>query len=122
MSTLLISMLGGAAEGEERRGHQTAQFRLPGGERIVKTSHLGIELARALQCDKLHLVGTPGAYFDRLLDLLPNSECEAPVKETAPLIQEPKPADEAPPGPDNDADASAPAEGEAPAPVLFLEH
>ncbi|NRA97480.1 MAG: hypothetical protein HRU14_14885 [Planctomycetes bacterium] len=121
MSTLLISMLGGAAEGEERRGHQAARFRLPGGERIVETSHLGIELARALQCDKLHLVGTPGAYFDRLLDLLPNSECEAPVKETAPLIQEPKPADEAPPGPDNDADASAPAEGEAPAPEAEAE-
>ncbi|MAB90719.1 MAG: hypothetical protein CMJ90_14855, partial [Planctomycetes bacterium] len=106
-------MLGGAGEGEERRGHQTARFRLPGGDRIVETSHLGIELARALQCDKLHLVGTPGAYFDRLLDLLPNSECEAPVKETAPLIQEAVAPDaEAEQAPDAEAEQAPDAEAE----------
>ena len=92
MSNLLIAMLGGAAEGEQRHGHRAARFRLPAGERIVETTNLGIELARALQCDKLHLVGTPGAYFDRLLDLLPNSEQEAPVKETAPVIAKEEPA------------------------------
>lgn len=109
MSTLLISMLGGA-DGDARH----ARFRLPGGERIVETSFLGIELARALQCDKLHIVGTPDAHFDRLLELLPNSEREAPVKETAPTGTKPEaeaksaPAEEA-----KDADALAEAPTEA---------
>ncbi|MAG56293.1 MAG: hypothetical protein CMJ83_08390 [Planctomycetes bacterium] len=109
MGTLLISMLGGAAEDEERRGHQSARFRLPGGERIVETTHLGIELAGALQADKLHLVGTTWAYFDRLLDLLPEAARNEPVAETAPPPKEKPDAAEAPTAEDTSTTEEAPA-------------
>lgn len=81
MTTLLITTLGSAGRDDDRQGHRSARYRLPGGERIVETTHLGLELARALQASKLCFVGTTTAYFDRLADLLPPEMAAAPVSE-----------------------------------------
>ena len=102
MTTLLITTLGSAGHDDSQRGHLTARYRLPGGERIVETQHLGLELARALRASKLCFVGTTAAFFDRLTDLLPAESAAAPVSEvdesaTQEAVNEPEqaaPADE----------------------------
>lgn len=93
MSSLLISMLGGAPPGEERPGHKTATFRLPGAGRIVETSNLGVELACAMKVSRLVLVGTSSAYFEKLVELLDASDQEAPVPEAQAQDVAPPPAE-----------------------------
>jgi len=91
MRTLLISMLGGSAPGTDRPGHPLATYRLPGGERNVQTRHLGVDLAQALGVQTLCLVGTPTAYFEKLVELLPEDEALAPVPEPEPRRTQPEP-------------------------------
>lgn len=95
MSTLLITTLGGARRDEERLGHKTARYRLPGGERIVETANLGIELAKALHADKVCFVGTTAGFFDRLADLLPAGAASAAVEEHLELSARHEEANEA---------------------------
>jgi hypothetical protein len=88
MSTLLISVLGDAGPGSDA-GRRLDRYRLPGGERIVETAHLGVELARALGARKLVLLATGTAAFDSLVDLLPPEDREAPIDEEAATLAEP---------------------------------
>lgn len=81
MSTVLISMLGGAGQDAPRSDARMDRYRLPGGERIVETSILGVELGRALGARRLVFVGTTASAFDGLVDLLSEEQKTAPVAE-----------------------------------------
>lgn len=81
MSHLLITTLGTDLSGGPPA---PVRYRLPGGDRIVETAHVGIDLAPIVGARRIHFVATHPAAFAGLLDLVPAEVAAAPVPEPPP--------------------------------------
>ena len=73
MSHLLITTLGAAGNASSLR------YRLPFGDRIAETAHVGTDLAPLIGAKRIDFVAASPAAFASLLDLVPAAVADAPI-------------------------------------------